>query len=627
MAFLIAISSINSYSQYDNLQRVKAEVDFSKHLQVWDGFGVNYVQTAHAKTIEPRMQEYGGFSLLSPTDKDLVLGMIFGSEGLKPGIVKLFLDPLHQSAPGTKFDHASTTGFMLEFASKGLEMSRKRGGDLTFITTLYGPPAFCTLQKTLRGRDLDPGQRENLAAYMVDWCQYLVKERKLPLQYLSLHNEGDDWRRWPNDGRYANFDLGPDYNMFWPPAQVIDIMNLTRKKLDEKGLSQVLMTPGESTNWYRFWYWGYAQALVDQPEALNNLGLITSHNFYSGTPGRWFSGTGNPGTDLIRTLKPGVHAWVTSMSWGKMNTEFVSNVFTQIYMAGVNAIIPWAVIQRPVQWIGGDPNPGTAFKVNENGKLEILPGYYFYKQISRAGQPGMAVARTMVRDSEMSIIAFASAKTKNPDAFTVINNGITATSRADAIDISVGNGTKKHAWHFCLTDTTGNRQRNPGVNFEVGQTPKGYKAICIIPLGELPVNADSTIILTMDLRDGENCDEGHRTWKGEISLKSILDNRNPPAFSEVAAKVHPNTSEEFRGRFRISGDRSFVYIETEVDDLTNSMEREIEMALKGTTHKAFEAYRTSDNGENYRSLGTFPVIEGKIIYKAPPKSVTTFFGI
>lgn len=637
--FVISVFSVNIYGQFDNFHRVKAEVDFSEHLHTWDGFGVNYVQTAHAKKVEPGIQEYGGFSILSPIDQNQVLEMIFGENGLKPGIVKLFLDPLHQTTPGGKFDHASTTGFMLQFASKGLELSRKRGSDLSFITTLYGPPAFCTLQKTLRGRDLDPAQRENLAAYMVDWCRYLVKERNLPLQYLSLHNEGDDWRRWPNNGRYANFDLGPDYNMFWPPAQVTDMMNLTRKKLDEKGLLQVLMTPGESSNWYRFWYWGYAQALMDQPEAIKNLGLITSHNFYNGTPGRWFSGTGNPGADLIRTVKPGVHAWVTSMSWGKMNTEFVSNIYTQIYLSRVNAIIPWAVIQRPAQWIGGDPNPGSAFKVNENGTLEILPGYYFFKQISRAGQPGMAVANTRVMDSEVSIIAFASNETKNPDAFTVINNGITATYRADAIDIAIGNGQNHRNFHFCLTDTTGNRQRNPGVEFTARQIIGGYKAYCKIPLAYFPLEADSSFALSLDLKDGENCDEGHRTWKGKLPLNTIsllknlyvtahdsTDSSQLDYFKEVTANAHPNTSDDFRGRFMVSGTSSHVCFEIEVDDRTNSMEREVEIGLKGTSHTMFEAYRTSDSGENYHSLGTFPVTDGKIIYNAPPKSVTTFFG-
>jgi len=37
---------------------------------------------------------------------------------------------------------------------------------------------------------------------------------------------------------------------------------------------------GETTNWYRFQEWGYADAIADEPTALAGLGLITSHGFY-----------------------------------------------------------------------------------------------------------------------------------------------------------------------------------------------------------------------------------------------------------------------------------------------------------------------------------------------------------
>jgi hypothetical protein len=87
----------------------------------------------------------------------------------------------------------------------------------------------------------------------------------------------------------------------------------------------------------------------------------------------------------------------------------------------VNGIIPWAGIQRPPLWVGGDPNPGSAFTVHEDGTYEVRRGYYFYKQITRAGQPGMAVARTMSMDSQVAMIAFASNGTDNPNAFIVVN--------------------------------------------------------------------------------------------------------------------------------------------------------------------------------------------------------------
>jgi hypothetical protein len=107
---------------------------------------------------------------------------------------------------------------------------------------------------------------------------------------ISLHNEGEDWMRWPTDGKSGNIGRGHDYNIFWPPEQVVDFLKFMRPMMDEAGLEEVGITPGECTNWYRFSTWGYADAIADDKAAIKNLGLITSHGFYSGSYGRWFGG-------------------------------------------------------------------------------------------------------------------------------------------------------------------------------------------------------------------------------------------------------------------------------------------------------------------------------------------------
>jgi hypothetical protein len=89
----------------------------------------------------------------------------------------------------------------------------------------------------------------------------------------------------------------------------------------------------------------------------------------------------------------------------------------------VNAIIPWAVVQRSSKWVGGDPNPGTAIRVDDEGQYTVEQGYYFFKQVCRARQPGMAVTKALSNDSEVSLIAFASNGTRHPDAFVAINLG------------------------------------------------------------------------------------------------------------------------------------------------------------------------------------------------------------
>ncbi|MEL6194292.1 MAG: hypothetical protein AAFR66_19685, partial [Bacteroidota bacterium] len=126
--------------------------------------------------------------------------------------------------------------------------------------------------------------------------------------------------------------------------------------------------------------------------------------------------------DLLRQRKPNLSAWTTSFSWGDMGVEFVRMIHENMYAAKVNAIIPWAGIQHPPSWIGGDPNPGNAIKVNDDGTYEIRKGYYFYKQLTRAGKRGMKVAYTSLANPQAFLIAFSGEGTEHPDAFVLSSN-------------------------------------------------------------------------------------------------------------------------------------------------------------------------------------------------------------
>lgn len=402
---------------------VRAEVDFSQALRPWDGFGVNYVEVAQTMDYGKDPQEYGGFSLLEEQERQKIIDMIFGEDGLKPGIVKMFYDPWHQKEPGGPFDHETTTKWLRYFVREGLKKTRARGDELIIFTTLYGPPPWATKQKFLRGRDLDPERKYDLANYIIDWVKFLKTGEGFPVKYISLHNEGEDWMRWPADGQDGNIGEGHDYNMFWPPEQVVDFIKFMRPMLDKEGMQEVGLTPGECTNWYRFSWWGYADAIANDAGALVNLGAVFSHGFYSGNYGRWFGEHRSVGIDMLRAQKPGLHAWVTSTSWSQMDADNMKEMHGNIYSAKVNGITPWACIQRPARWVGGDPNPGCAFRVYEDGTYEVMRGYYYYKQICRAGQPGMAVAWSMAMDSEVAVLGFARNGTKHPDAVLVVNTG------------------------------------------------------------------------------------------------------------------------------------------------------------------------------------------------------------
>ena len=211
--------------------------------------------------------------------------------------------------------------------------------------------------------------------------------------------------------------------MYWPKELINEMIIALRAKLDKNGFKNVGITNGENTNWFRFANWGYAYGLYDNDEALNKLGLITSHGFYHGIIGtRWYGDHESRGIDLLREKRPDLKAWVTSTSWSKMDPYFITEMQGNIYTSKVNGIIPWAGIQRPTQWVKGDPNPGAAIWINEDSTYNILPGYYFYKQITRAGQPGMAVVRATSMSSVTPVIAFGKNGTTHADSFVIINN-------------------------------------------------------------------------------------------------------------------------------------------------------------------------------------------------------------
>jgi hypothetical protein len=437
---LTLLTILSLQAQYPVFKGCPVVVDFSKTLRDWDGFGFNYVETAQTIDYNVDAKDYGGFSIMSQQSRTEIIDLVFGEEGLKPGLVKMFLDPFHQDKHGGRYDHQTSTSNMRMFVRLGLEKTRARGSDLQIITTLYGPPAYMTLQKVMRGRDLDPAHKTDLANYLIDWAKFLKEKEKFPIRYLSLHNEGEDWERWPWDGKEGNIGKGHDYNLFWPPLQVCDFLAFMQPMLDKAGLKDVRVTNGEPTNWYRFSFWGFPESIGSDAAALKNLGIITSHGFYAGGyENRWYgSHTGN-GINYLRALRPELHAWVTSTSWSKMDSRFVKEIWGNIYEAGINGLIPWAGIQRPPLWVGGDPNPGCAIRVSEDGTYEVQPGYYFYKQVSRAGQPGMKVAYTMSMDSEVPVIAFSGNGTKHKNAFVVTNTNL---SNEKPVEITI-NGARQ----------------------------------------------------------------------------------------------------------------------------------------------------------------------------------------
>ncbi|MEM9326825.1 MAG: hypothetical protein AAGA85_14260 [Bacteroidota bacterium] len=389
-----------------------AFVDFGTTLRPWDGFGVNYVEMAQTFDYVNAPQDYGGFSILSEVQRQEIIELIFGEEGLQPDLIKMFLDPLHQQTPGATFEHAAMTQWMRYFVSEGLERSAARNQPLEIITTLYGPPGWAKKQRDIGGRDPDEAQFDNMARYMVSWIEYLRQEG-FPVRYASINNESANQYSWDVNG--AGFK-GIDYDAYWTPEQVAEFMTVLRTHLDQEGLEQVGVTPGETANWSTFHQKNYSWAIVKDPEALKAMDLITSHSFGA------MNVVTSSGISLLRSAKPELHAWVTSHSWGKVDMHMSDQIVNNINKAKVNAIIPWAVSQRPAVWRNFDPNPAAPIQVLEDSTYEVNANYYFYKQYTRAGKGGKVVCPvSSTAGSGVHLLAFGQGSSDEPDAFVVVN--------------------------------------------------------------------------------------------------------------------------------------------------------------------------------------------------------------
>jgi hypothetical protein len=291
----------------------------------------------------------------------------------------------------------------------------------------------------------------------------------LPVRYLSPMNEGEDRFRWPADGSDPVSFWSSEHNLYWPDTQVVDFLRYAREVLDRQGLQEVGLTNGETNTWGGFYLYKakdgstmeYARKIREDAAAVKNLALITSHGFHESYDPR--------GIALIREARPELHAWTTSRPWRDMSVDVLEDFRQQIYTVKVNGLIPFAMLHNdfesdklsfPANWrISG--NYTSPIKTN-NGQIEITKAYYHYKQVSRAGQPGTAVAEVSSQDPEIGLIAFASNGTKNADAVTVIN----LAKSAKAVSIKVAGATARlFAAHLTTDSDYGNRNYDPFTDF------------------------------------------------------------------------------------------------------------------------------------------------------------------
>lgn len=306
-------------------------IRFDRPVREWHGFGVNYVETAQTRDYALYQQDFSGFSFASEQSRRLVMTMIFGKDGLRPGLTKLFLDPFHEGSTKDSndnndpvkidlsgYDHETTTRWIRYFNREGLNLMKDWGGTLTSIATLYSPAPWMTRQKYVLGRDYDPDEKYEMAEYMASWALYLKEVEGIPVKYISFHNEGDAYYRWPRDGSNPGEDHR-DCKMYWPPEQVAEFLKIMREVLDANGMQDVGLSSGETQTRYRFDQWGHARAIADDPEALKNLDLMTGHRFanWDESNSVYYGDYRSIGLDLIHQYNPGIPIWVTSRPWSE----------------------------------------------------------------------------------------------------------------------------------------------------------------------------------------------------------------------------------------------------------------------------------------------------------------------
>ena len=261
---------------------------------------------------------------------------------------------------------------------------------------------------------------------------------------------------------------------------MVEFLKSARTVLDRNGLEEVGLTCGETTSWRRLSSFDMpdgqmmriAQRIADDPEALRNLALITSHGF-----NRQYV---SDGIDLLREKRAELHAWTTSYTWGDMSLDIVEEARRLIYDVKCNALIPWATVHHDLESDKLSPpatmrvsgNANSPIKTND-GRVELTKAYYHFKQISRAGQSGMAVAHVESDDPQVSLIAFAASGTQNADAVIVINK----SEKAVSVDLAIRGSETTGASAFVTTDVKfDDRNYQPLGRIDVQNGRLRYKA-------------------------------------------------------------------------------------------------------------------------------------------------------
>ncbi len=404
---------------------IRAYVDFSKVIREWDGFGVCFSNRNCMKSdIDPYLFKLD-FQYLSKSNQNKIADLIFGSEGLRVGLIKTYINSYQLKKTNVKYNDGTTlnlSDFSFNpfdkstqlFCDSAIDVSAKWGGTIRLLCTFTNPPEWMTKQNITGARDLDPTHRIDYACAMVAGIKILTNN-SYPVHYLSMHYHGEEWGKWNNCGDSTNNKM---YSLFWPPEQVADFLKLLRRILDKNGLLNIKLTPGETSNWLRFCDWGYSNAIIDDPLVLNSLGLLTSSDSAIFFNQNNIFAINSSGIDEIREKRPDLHAWFTSFHHIQDNPLSLLQIRQYIYNSKINSVFIGDVLNSE-----SDDSSQSLFRT-VNDTLFIPDSYYYLKLICRAGQPGMAVCQVACNILDIYIIGFSSNNTRNHNSFIILNTSM-----------------------------------------------------------------------------------------------------------------------------------------------------------------------------------------------------------
>ena len=395
---------------------IRAYVDFSRKIREWDGFGVIFAnKNCNKQTLEPTLFDCNNGYISEPYQKKTV-ELLFGNNGLRVPIIKTFLncpEPKQNNFKSNENDPIDINEYAFnpldnataEFFNSAAAASAQWGGALQMLCTYTNPPGWMTKQKVAGGKDLEPSHRIDYARSMVAGIKYLV-QKQFPVHFLSIHHHGEDWERWCGGESINSSGL---LSLYWPPEQVVDFLKLLRRMLDKNGLGFIGLTPGEIGNWLRFVDWGYSNAIIDDPAAIQSLGLLTSTSLTTGSdPGNLVL-VNSSGIDEIREQRSDIHAWFTELNPVTQITSYLMQIRNLIYNSKVNAVILGDAINLSCD--------------TYDSALTTSGAFYYLKLFCRSGLPGTAICQVACNTKGASLIGFAGNAKKNCDAFIVINSG------------------------------------------------------------------------------------------------------------------------------------------------------------------------------------------------------------